>query len=530
MTAPLDLLRPGAAIRRLLRLAALSASTAALSAILLLGISGWFLTAAAAAGTAGVLAVQAFNYLIPSAAIRLLAILRTVTRYGERILSHRAALMAMADLRGRLFARLAAQDTRVAPNLSAGDASGRLIGDIDALEDLIVRQPTRPASLIAALTGVGLAALAGWLAALLLAVMLAALPFLLRALAARLTRAPAHEAAEALGELRRRYIDFAAARAEIAAYGLIDTVLADLAGPAARLDRARARLFRGEGAIAGFLACYGALAAAVVMASARGEPPFVALALLAASSAVEALAAISRTAFRQASVEEGLRRLAVLLDLPGDLRTAPVVVPGSVALRFGPVELAPGGRIALTGASGSGKTMVLEALAGLRAGDLPIAVGGTPLAGCDADALRTRFALAPQDAPMLAGSIADNLRLARPGVDEAAMWHALETAALAERVRRAPAGLDTVLGEEGGILSGGERKRLSLARALLAGRPWLLLDEPTEGLDAATERGLVANLRDWLDRTGTGLVLVSHRPHPMVLARERLDVAELVRL
>ncbi|WP_163497479.1 ATP-binding cassette domain-containing protein, partial [Escherichia coli] len=79
-------------------------------------------------------------------------------------------------------------------------------------------------------------------------------------------------------------------------------------------------------------------------------------------------------------------------------------------------------------------------------------------------------------------------------------------------IKEMPAGLETRLGEAGGTLSGGERKRLSLARALLAGRPWLLLDEPSEGLDSTTESELVARLDAWLAETGTGLVLVSHRP------------------
>ena len=116
----------------LLRRATLCAVIAALAGIALLALAGWFLTAAAMAGAAGTLAVQAFNYLVPSAAIRLLAILRTVSRYGERLWSHRAALEAMGGLRASLFARLAAQDSRTALPLSSGDAAARLTGDIDA--------------------------------------------------------------------------------------------------------------------------------------------------------------------------------------------------------------------------------------------------------------------------------------------------------------------------------------------------------------------------------------------------------------
>lgn len=513
---------------RTLRWALICATLAGLSSVLLLALSGWFLTAAAVAGASGAAAVAAFNYLIPSAAIRGLAILRTGSRYGERLLSHRAALIAMAEWRGRLFGRLAAQDSRTAPNLSGGDASARLIGDIEALEDLIVRRPTRPASLIAALFSVALALLAGWKAALVLALLLASLPFLLRAAADRWTRPAAIEAAEALGDLRAAFADMAAARPEIIAYGLGQRVTDDLDALAARVDHARAALFRGEGAIAGLLIGYGTVAAAGVLLFTASPAALTALALLAATASVEAMAAFARTAVRQASVDQGLARLANLMRLEGDPRPFDGGSEAALAVRIGAETLMPGARIAVTGPSGSGKTRLIEALAGLRAPVHALAVGDTAVAQAPADLLTGQFALSPQEAMLIAGSIADNLRLARPRVDAAAMHAALRTACLDNRVAAMPGGLDTLIGESGGTLSGGERKRLSLARALVAGRPWLMLDEPTEGLDAATEAMLIERLRAWLDETGTGLILVSHRPAPLALADRRIEIGAVV--
>ena len=110
------------------------------------------------------------------------------------------------------------------------------------------------------------------------------------------------------------------------------------------------------------------------------------------------------------------------------------------------------------------------------------------------------------------------------------MWQALRIACLDTRVAAAPAGLNSLLGEAGGILSGGERKRLSLARALLARRPWLLLDEPTEGLDTATEALVIARLTEWLDATATGLILVSHRAMPLILADQRIAIGVITRV
>ncbi|WP_294252693.1 ATP-binding cassette domain-containing protein [uncultured Sphingomonas sp.] len=513
--------------RRTLRQALACATIAGLAAILLLALSGWFLTGAAIAGASGAAAVAAFNYLIPSAAIRGLAILRTGGRYGERQLSHQAALTAMADLRGRLFGKLAAQDSRTAPDLAGGDASARMIGDIEALEDLVVRRPSRPASLAAALFAVVLVALAGWKAAVALALLLAALPLLLTFAARRLTTGPAAEAAEALGALRTAFVDYAAARPEIIAYGLAPRVADTIAELSRPLDRARAALARGDGAVAGLLAGYGALTAAIVFALSDASAPLRALALLASAASVEAMATFARTALRQASVEQGLARLATLAELPGDLAPSTPDDIGAHPISLGNHTLAPGARVAILGASGTGKTRLIEALAGLRTPVHALALDGTPVAQCSADALRRQFALAPQDAVLIAGSIADNLRVARPGITEAAMWEALHTACLDATVRAMPAGLQTSLAEAGGTLSGGERKRLSLARALLAARPWLLLDEPSEGLDAATEAELVRRVDAWLQSTGTGLVLVSHRPAPLALATDRIDIAAI---
>lgn len=527
MSAQDDLVPRKGRSARFLWLASLAAGLAAISSIGLLGVSGWFLTGAALAGAAGLAAVTAFNYLIPSALIRLLAITRTVTRYGERIWSHQAALEHMAGLRAGIFARLAAQDGRKVADFAPGDASARLIGDIGALEDLIIRGPARAGALAAAATSVALALLAGWRPALLLGVMLALLPFLLRHLSARLTRGPAEVAAEKLGTLRARYVELAAARAEIVAYGLAEPMIAGLAPEIAAYDRARRTLFVAEAIQAGMLIVYGGIVVVGILFLSQASAPFVALAMLSAAAGVEGMAAISRTAIRRSAVEAGLSRLVELRGLEGEPEKAATIPIAAEPIRLGCEALSPGSRVAVIGPSGSGKTRLLETLCGLRGDDLPLFVGARPVQVCPARELTAQFALVAQDAPMLAGTVADNLRLARPGIHEDEMRQALRIAQLADRITAAPAGLETRLGEAGGYFSGGERKRLALARALLARRPWLLLDEPTEGLDAATEAALVTALDAWLRETGTGLVLVSHRPAPLALAERRIAVESL---
>ncbi|TCM18714.1 ATP-binding cassette subfamily C protein CydC [Novosphingobium sp. PhB165] len=516
----------GLARGRLL-VASLCAAFATIAAIGLLGVSGWFLTAAALAGAAGTVAVGAFNYLIPSALIRLLAIVRTVARYGERLLSHKVALEGMAALRGSLFDKLAAQDSRSTKvDTSPGEASNRLIDDVAALEDLVIREPARHAALVSAAVSLGAAVFAGIPALAFLALMLAALPLLFGTVSHVLTQAPAEAAAEALGDLRRHYIELAASRAEIATYGLADQAMAELEPRVARLDHARARLFRAEALQGGLLTLYGAFAMAGVLLLAQASAPIVALVMLATASAVEAMGGFARSLLRRASLDAGLRRIAALDALDPTL-PEPLTAQQAATITLGARSFAPGSRVALTGPSGSGKTRALLALAGMQGPAVPLAIDGIDASACTARQLSAQFALSPQDAPLLIGTVADNLRLARTGLTEAEMWDALDAAQLKDRISRSEAGLDTLLGEGGGTFSGGERKRLSLARALLARRPWLLLDEPSEGLDARTEAALVQSLGAWLERTGTGLVLVSHRPAPLALCKERVEIGAL---
>jgi ATP-binding cassette subfamily C protein CydC len=511
-----------ARVRSRITIAFLAALAAGVGGLGLLGVSGWFLTGAALAGASG--GVAAFNYLLPSAAIRGLAVLRTAARFGERLWSHEAALQALAGLRTALFTRLAHADGRSSPDLSGGDANARLIGDIAALEDLVVRRPGIPAAIGTVFAGLAAVLLAGWLAALLLGATLALLLAALALLPPRLSAEPAAEAAAAVARLHRMLVDYAAARSEIITYGLAARVTALLAAEADKLDAAQRRLNRIEAASSGLLILGSAVAAAATLVASTATPPLTALAVLAATASIEAVAAIARASAREASVAEGTARLRVLLALPAPEAVAAAPASAPPSLTLGSACFAPGSRIALTGPSGSGKTQVIEALAGLRVPFHELALGGRPLAELSADAIRAHIALAPQEPMLIAGTVADNLRLAREGIDAAAMEMALRTAQLWTRIARMPQGLDTVLEEDGGVLSGGERKRLSIARALLAERAWLLLDEPSEGLDAATEAALVDSLQSWIDTRGAGLLIASHRPRPLTLAIEHVSV------
>ncbi|MFI2632052.1 thiol reductant ABC exporter subunit CydD [Streptomyces collinus] len=185
----------------------------------------------------------------------------------------------------------------------------------------------------------------------------------------------------------------------------------------------------------------------------------------------------------------------------------------------------PGETVALVGPSGAGKSTLLSVLLGfVRPDEGRVRAGGVDLAGADLEAWRSRIAWVPQRPHLYAGTIAENVRLARPDAGDDAVRQALRDAGALEFVDALPEGVDTVLGEDGTGLSAGQRQRLALARAFLADRPVLLLDEPTAALDGATEAEVVAAVRRLA--AGRTVLLVVHRPALLEVADRVVRLAE----
>ncbi|MDX5381858.1 MAG: ATP-binding cassette domain-containing protein, partial [Rhodobacterales bacterium] len=344
---------------------------------------------------------------------------------------------------------------------------------------------------------------------------------------ARLSRR-AEAAAQAF---RSRLIDLIRARRDLAVQGQLvpqaDAVMAaDDRRLALQLEQDRAARLAGAALqMVGTLVAGGTLWLGVVLVQAGNmAPPFAALGFFAALALSETLAPLRRAASDLGRMAEAARRVSRDL-VPAPPATGTTTTAGG-ALRIDDVTLnrpvsnapilsalsldvAAGETVALTGPSGSGKSTLLLAVAQLQ----PVAagritVGGVSIADWDENALRKAVALLPQRSVLMAGTVAEALRLAAPDSDDATLWQMLDAVQLTDTLN-ARNGLDTMIGARGEGLSGGEARRLVLARVLLRRPQVLLLDEPTEGLDEANARQVLVGLRRVLP--DAAILIAAHR-------------------
>jgi ATP-binding cassette subfamily C protein CydC len=502
-------------------LTAVFAAGVSVSAVMLLGISGWFLTGAAVAGAGGVLLAQGFNYLLPSAAIRFFAIARTVLRYGERYTGHSAVLRAMADLRPALLARVINAQPDKTLRLSRGEASSRFIQDVTALETALVMQSAPLAGIAGMVTSLVLTALAGlWPAVILLFFMFVALTGSLWIHRCVTDNSASEQAA--MGAVKTRFFALMSLLPDIRAYDLHKPLMAELEMLEMSLVESRTRVIGKDALSNALTVALTGLALAGVAMTALGQPlAHMALAILAATMGFESVGILIKAVAQKDGFNQAYERVADIYDQP---QVAALVAFDTPAFSFKgeTIRLDSALRLRIDGPSGSGKTRLIEALMGLQ-----------KVEGVEVKASRDQFSLCPQDAGLITGTIRDNLLMAFSdetlksmdrAARETALYDALEAACLSDRVKALPKALDTWVGDGGVTLSGGERKRLALARSLLRQAPVLILDEPTEGLDLATEARVIGNLAKRLTDKRQGLILISHREGPRVMTDRILSV------
>ncbi len=509
--------------------------TVLIMGVSLLGLSGWFITAAAAAGLAGIGVL--FNVFAPSAMVRFLALGRTAARYGERLLTHDATLRVLSRLRIRMLQGYLLSPYRQLERLRANSFLNRVTADIDALDGVLLRLvlPGLAGVMVIFVTAIALWFLVDPSVALLVGLGYLVGPTLIFLIGQHIARPPSRQAEAAMQASRSRLIDLIAGREDLAVYGQLQATRDHVQSAQARHGAARQQLDRIERRTGVGLDLIGAgvtafalgqgialVQAGTITAAQSAIGVFAALALAEAVAPVRrALSEIGRMiqaarhvlpSLSGAEAETGAEQTAAarvstlsLVDLtyrPGQ---------GDRAL-FDPVTLSvgPGETVALTGPSGIGKSTVLL----LAAGALNPSTGGVNWGGRDLrdyaqEALQQSIAVVPQRHALIAGTVAENLRLAAPEASDDDLWQALETTCLAATIR-AKGGLEAKLGFRGAGLSGGEARRLVLARAVLRRPGLLLLDEPTEGLDDATAKQVMAGIRAALPEAA--ILMAAHRP------------------
>ncbi|MEP9354719.1 thiol reductant ABC exporter subunit CydC [Xanthobacter sp. KR7-65] len=522
-------------------LAVLLSAAASLAHVGLMAASGWFISAMALAGVAG----AAMNPFTASAAIRAFALLRTVARYAERLLGHDATLRFVADLRPWFFRRLVPLAPAVLEGERSGDLLARLAGDIDRMEFAFLRilSPALTA-VVVVLVAVAFAALWSGAAALVLAVLALLAGGLIPLAVHRLGAAASARVARDTGAFEAALVDHLEGQAELLVYdgdgrhrrrveAAGDALLADarhLAGVAAAGTAGVG--FAGQAALLGVLLA----GAPVALGGALAGPDLVMLALMALAlfdalaplpAAVQALPATLASARRLFALADRAPPVAEAgaADVPAQgtlaFRNVCLTYPGATrpALAGIDLDLVPGRRVAVVGPSGSGKSSLVALALRFRAADAGrITFAGRDVALLDADALRRRLAVLQQHDHVFAATVAENLALADPQAPPARRAAACATAGILDVIDAEPDGFATFVGAHGASLSGGQARRLNLARTLLKDAPLLILDEPLEGLDTQTARAVIAAVLD--EARDRAVLLITHRASGLDLMDE----------
>jgi ATP-binding cassette subfamily C protein CydCD len=514
---------------RALAKAALAGSLSSGAGIALTAVSGWLIVRAAEMP-------PVLTLLVAIVGVRFFGLGRALLRWLERMTAHDAALRLAAVTRVRVWAALAAQG--LAADRTPGSALARVVGDVGIVQDLTVR--VRPPILVAGVVTAGtVAALAlvdaaaAGAVALVLGLAVALVLLVHRRVDAGAARAESGLRVAALEETTTALEGMP----DLRAHGLTGRVAADLDRLADQQATA-ARTGTRAAAIGSGLVVLGTGLAAVLateVGAGRGlDGPALAVLALAPLALADPLAGLVGALQRRGALADAQARIDAVLTAPvpadpADPLPAPSPVraldvdtvtagwPGGPDVLRGLAAQARAGEgwLVIRGPSGSGKSTFLAVLMAAlrpRAGDYALADVGT--GRMTGDDVRSRLAWLPQEAHVFASTIRANLALAAPRGElagpggEARMRAALTATGLGGLLAGLPDGLDTQVGAGGTAFSGGERRRLAAARALLADRDIVLLDEPTAHLDAPTATSLVADLRAALaDRL---LVCVTH--------------------
>jgi len=516
----------------LLTLGVILAIVTLLASIGLLTLSGWFLSASAVVGFAG---AYSFNYMLPAAGVRGAAIIRTAGRYFERLVSHDATFRVLQHLRVFTFSKVLPLSPAGLARFRQGELLNRLVADVDTLDHLYLRviSPLVGALMVIVVVTLGLSLLDVTLALTLGGIMLLTL-LLLPPLFYRAGKPVGENLTHLRGQYRQQLTAWLQGQAELSLFNASDRYRQQMENTELSWHDAQRRQSELTALSQALMLFIGGIAVVVMLWMAAGgvgdnaQPgALIALFVFCALAAFEALAPVTGAFQHLGQVMASALRITQIIEQPPEVIfpqqsvTPPVEVNVQLrnitfrypqqtqpALNNINLDVAAGEHIAILGRTGCGKSTLLQLLT--RAWDPQhgeLLINGSPIAELDEPTLRRTMTVVPQRVHLFSATLRDNLLLAAPLATDEQLAAVLTRTGLQKLLE--DGGLNSWLGEGGRQLSGGELRRLAIARALLHDAPLLLLDEPTEGLDATTESQILDLLADVAQKKT--LLMVTHR-------------------
>ncbi|GBR35689.1 thiol reductant ABC exporter subunit CydC [Gluconobacter kondonii] len=466
--------------------------------------------------------------------LRLSGAAQIVLRYVERLYTHDAMFRALADLRVWFYRKLAGGAAAGLGFQRSGDLLSRLVSDVQTLDNLYLRIFV---PLVSALLTFPIATIvwmkAGTQAGLLTGALFAVLAFVLPLMGAHLSKRFGPDILHAESELRVAALDLTSGLREARAFGAEDVLAAVVTERQETLFKAQRRQQTRMALMQGFAGLIAKGGIAIILCAVAGllfpQAPAVAglTALFVAITALEGVTGLARAGLLSGQVNHAAQRIVEIADKAPPAPEGNAPLPTGRDLRLENVTfswtpdrapifhnlsltLRQGERAALIGPSGAGKSslaaLILKAASPAQG---QILLGGTDINTLRDSDLRSQIAWLSQASHLFDDTVRGNLLLGREDISEEALWTALEQARIADVVRSLPDGLETWIGEGGSKLSGGQGRRIALARVLLSDAPILVLDEPATGLDADTERAFLETLNNATE--GRSVLLIAHR-------------------
>lgn len=516
----------------LLMLGVVLAIVTLLASIGLLTLSGWFLSASAVVGVAG---IYSFNYMLPAAGVRGAAIIRTAGRYFERLVSHDATFRVLQHLRVFTFSKLLPLSPAGLARFRQGELLNRIVADVDTLDHLYLRviSPLVGALVVILVVTAGLSILDVTLALTLGGIMLLTV-LILPPLFYRAGKPAGECITQMRGQYRQQLTAWLQGQAELMLFNASDRYREQLEKTEQRWQDGQRRQAELTALSQALMLLIGGVAVIAMLwltsagVGGNSQPgALIALFVFCALAAFEALAPVTGAFQHLGQVIASARRITQITEQPPEVSFAQSADQtfSRVALTLNQVtfsypqqptaalenislQVSAGDHIAILGRTGCGKSTLLQLLT--RAWDPAqgeILLNDQPLTQLNETTLRRAMSVVPQRVHLFSATLRDNLLLAAPQASDAHLVNILERVGLGKLLD--DSGLNSWLGEGGRQLSGGELRRLAIARALLHDAPLMLLDEPTEGLDATTESQILDLLAEVMKEKT--VLMVTHR-------------------